>query len=186
MTNYNKVIKGVNGKEEHAWKVLFDSFYVPLCLYATRILRDKQVAGDVVQDTFIRLWESDICFMSGNGMVTYLYRAVANNSLKYLRDRNTEDEHLKEWLEWEDMSEDNFANVVREELYRRLREILNKLPEDRRKIVLMSMEGLKGDEIAAQLGVTIHTVKQQKYRAYKFIRAYLGDHLSWIFIFFFA
>ena len=43
---------------------------------------------------------------------------------------------------------------------------------------MMSMENMSGEEIAQKLGVTIHTVKQQKYRAYKFIKEQLGEH--WI------
>ena len=50
--------------------------------------------------------------------------------------------------------------------------------------MLMSLEGMSGEQIAVRLGVTIHTVKQQKYRAYKFIRANLGKHWSVVLIFF--
>ncbi len=73
------------------------------------------------------------------------------------------------------MSEDYFSSVVREEVLRRLRELIDLLPAERRKIILMSMENKSGEEIATELGVTIHTVKQQKYRAYKFIKEQLGE-----------
>ena len=68
------------------------------------------------------------------------------------------------------MSEENFYSVVREELFRKLRELIDRLPEERKKIMLMSLEGKSGEEIACDLNITIHTVKQQKYRAYKFLR----------------
>ena len=103
-TDFSEVIKGINRKDEKAWKVLFDHFYVPLCHHSLRILRDEQVVADVVQETLIRLWNSNICFDSSRGMVVYLYRAVTNNSLKYLRDRNVEEERLKKWLEEEELS----------------------------------------------------------------------------------
>ena len=73
------------------------------------------------------------------------------------------------------MTEDDFSSVVREEVLRKLRELIDLLPEDRRKIILMGMEGMKGEEIAEKLGISINTVKQQKYRAYKFIKERLGD-----------
>lgn len=49
----------------------------------------------------------------------------------------------------------------------------------------MSLEGKSGEEIACDLNITIHTVKQQKYRAYKFLREQLGQYTSLLFIFFF-
>ena len=117
-------------------------------------------------------------------MTVYLYRAVWNNALKYLRDRNVEEERLKHWFEEEgEMSEENFYSVVREELFRKLRELIDRLPEERKKIMLMSLEGKSGEEIACDLNITIHTVKQQKYRAYKFLREQLGQYTSLLFIF---
>lgn len=184
MTDFKEVLKGINNKDEKAWKVLFDSFYVPLCHHSLRILHDEQVVADVVQETLIHLWNSTVYFENSKGMVAYLYRAVTNNSLKYLRDRNVEDERLKKWREEEEMSDENFSSVVREEVFRKLRDLVNQLPDDRREIMLMSLEGMSGEEIAARLGITIHTVKQQKYRAYKFIRANLGKHWPVVLIFF--
>ena len=99
--------------------------------------------------------------------------------MKYLRDRNTEEARLRLWSEVEqEMSEENFSSVVREEVLRKLRELIDLLPGERRKVILMSMDGMSGEEIAAKLGVTIHTVKQQKYLAYKFIKQELGKY--WI------
>ena len=112
-----------------------------------------------------------------------------------MRDRNVEEERLKHWFEEEgEMSanvpinkfeQENFYSVVREELFRKLRELIDRLPEERKKIMLMSLEGKSGEEIACDLNITIHTVKQQKYRAYKFLREQLGQYTSLLFIFFF-
>ena len=44
-------------KDEKAWKVLFKSFYAPLCHYSSRILADEQVVPDIVQNTLVNLWK---------------------------------------------------------------------------------------------------------------------------------
>ena len=155
-----ELIQGINQKDEKAWKVLFKSFYAPLCHYSSRILADEQVVPDIVQNTLVNLWNSSVRFENGKALTVYLYRAVWNNALKYLRDRNVEEERLKHWL-------------------------IDRLPEERKKIMLMSLEGKSGEEIACDLNITIHTVKQQKYRAYKFLREQLGQYTSLLFIFFF-
>lgn len=186
LSEIQELISGINQKDEKAWKVLFDSFYVPLCNHSLRILKDEQVVADVVQDTLIRLWNSEARFENGKALTVYLYRAVSNNSLKYLRDRNIEEERLRHWQEEEEVSEEDFSSVVREEVFRRLRDLVNQLPADRREIMLMSLEGMSGDEIADRLGISINTVKQQKYRAYKFIRANMGKDWVVVLIFFLA
>ena len=151
---YTKLVYGVNRKDEKAWQELFDSYYESLCHHAARILLDDHVA---------------------KALTVYLYRSVTNNALKYLRDRNTEEARLRLWNEVElEMSEEDFSSVVREEVLRKLRELIDLLPGERRKVILMSMDGMSGEEIAVKLGVTIHTVKQQKYLAYKFIKQELG------------
>lgn len=120
-------------KDEKAWKVLFKSFYAPLCHYSSRILADEQVVPDIVQNTLVNLWNSSVRFENGKALTVYLYRAVWNNALKYLRDRNVEEERLKHWFEEEgEMSEENFYSVVREELFRKLRELIDRLPEERK------------------------------------------------------
>ena len=166
----------VNYKDEKAWKELFDSYYGALCNHCFRIVSEKMTVEDIVQDVFVKLWESNVSFANEQALSAYLYKAVTNNALKYLRDMNAEQEKLREWQETEqNMTEDDFSSVVREEVLRKLRELIDLLPEDRRKIILMGMEGMKGEEIAEKLGISINTVKQQKYRAYKFIKERLGD-----------
>lgn len=166
----------VNSKDEKAWKELFDSYYGALCNHCFRIVSEKMTVEDIVQDVFVKLWESNVSFANEQALSAYLYKAVTNNALKYLRDMNAEQEKLREWQETEqNMTEDDFSSVVREEVLRKLRELIDLLPEDRRKIILMGMEGMKGEDIAEKLGISINTVKQQKYRAYKFIKERLGD-----------
>lgn len=158
---------------------MYDSYYEALCNHCYRIEPERMTVEDIVQEVFIKLWDSVVRFPNESALSAYLYKAVTNNALKYLRDRNAEQEKLREWQEVaENMTEDDFSSVVREEVLRKLRELINLLPEDRRKIVRMSMDGMKGEEIAERLGITINTVKQQKYRAYKFIKERLGD--SWV------
>ena len=176
---YTRLIYGVNRKDEKVWQELFDSYYESLCNHAARILLDDQVTEDIVQEVFVNLWNGTAVFENEKALTVYLYRSVTNNALKYLRDRNTEEARLRLWSEVEqEMSEENFSSVVREEVLRKLRELIDLLPGERRKVILMSMDGMSGEEIAAKLGVTIHTGKQQKYLAYKFIKQELGKY--WI------
>lgn len=174
------LLKKVNRKDEQAWRVFFRSYYDSLFHHALRILEDEKEAEDVVQELFIALWNNGIMLGENDSLSGYLYRAVSNRCLNRIRDQKRMNEHLAKWKEEAEgeASEAEFASAVREEVMRRLLELIELLPEGRKTILKMSMEGKSGEEIARQLGVSITTVKQQKYRAYRFLRDNMGE--SWV------
>ena len=68
------------------------------------------------------------------------------------------------------MSDEQFALTVQEELIRQIYVYIEDLPEERKKIILLSLKGHSGKEIAEILGISIHTVKTQKNRTFKYLR----------------
>lgn len=176
----NELITGINQKNERAWKTFFNSYYDALYRHAYRILGEEKVAEDIVQELFISLWDSAAQLENEKALTVYLYRSVTNRCLNYIRDKNREDLRITRWMnengEEQETGDAEFSSVVLEEVLRRLQELIASLPEGRKKIILMSMEGMSGEAIARQLGISITTVKQQKYRAYSFLRQHLGNH----------
>lgn len=178
------LLKRINRRDEHAWREFFRSYYDSLFRHALRMLEDEKEAEDVVQELFIALWNNGISLGEKDSLSGYLYRAVTNRCLNKIRDQKRMNEHSAKWKEEEDdeASETEFASAVREEVMRRLLELIELLPEGRKAVLKMSMEGMSGEEIARQLGISITTVKQQKYRAYRFLRDNMGE--SWIIAYF--
>ena len=166
MPNQEKFLQGVNSKDPHAWKELYRSFYGALCNHAIGIVSDKTIAEDIVQECFITIWNTSLYFPQVQALTAYLYRSVHNNALKYLRDKTTDDARLQKWYD--------FYQAIEEELIRKLREKIVSLPEQRKTILLLSIDGLSIQEIAEQLNISVNTVKTQKKRAY----AYLKKHLQ--------
>lgn len=167
----NEILRGVNHKDAKAWEKLYASYYAPLCAYVDGIVRNAEAAKDIVQDTLIRIWDSDRKFPDVKELTWYLYRASCNNALYYLRTRNFRRRALQamDVLEAE-MPEEQFALTVQEELVRQLYVYMEDLPEERRKILSLSIQGYSGNEIAALLDISINTVKTQKNRAFKYLR----------------
>lgn len=171
-----EILKGVNEKDLKAWKKLYESYYAALCAYANHILKDPDTAQDVVQDTLIKIWNTDRTFPDIREFTWYLYRAVYNNSLFYLRKKNVQEAACRS-LEIDDceMPDDQFARTVEEELIRQIYVYIEELPEERKKIILLSLKGHSGKEIAGILGISINTVKTQKNRCFKYLRDKLKD-----------
>ena len=157
----NSEIERINKREEKAWKVLFDYYYAPLCCYVEEFLRSKELAEDVVQETLLRLW---LC----RDRTYYLYKAVYNNSISYLRTKHRHVE-LTEVVN-KNWNDEEFAYTVKEELYRRLYAEIQKLPQRRRAIMMMTIEGKSGREIAELLGISVNTVKGAKQKAIETLR----------------
>ena len=92
----------------------------------------------------------------------YLYRSVQNQCLNYIRDKKVEDNYRNKT---EVITEDYFYNaLLEEEIFIRLRQAIDELPEKYRNVINLNLEGLSDKEIAEKLDITIDAVKQQKKR----------------------
>lgn len=103
--------------------------------------------------------------------------ACYNNALIYKRNvQIRKDIEQKIVLETEvEFSDEIFAITVRDELLRQLYCYIKELPDGAREIMELSVLGFSGPEIAEKLGITIHTVKTQKNRSFKYLREKLKD-----------
>lgn len=184
--NIRSFIKGINNKKAEAWKQLYKDYYSPLCSYAMRILDDGEIAMDIVQTVIIKLWENELSFENIAALNVYLYRAVNNNCLKYIRDKNTEDRRLREWAFYaDDLITESLSAVVTEEVIRKLRGVIDRMPPKRREVILLSIENKSNEEIAEMLKISLNTVKKHKKEAYRYIREEVKNDLFLFSILFF-
>lgn len=175
MEESQEFLEGVNLKREKVWKQLYADYYSPLCCYALKILKDREQAMDVVQGVIVRLWEIDVHFDNLPSMRGYLYRAVNHNCLKILRDRSVEEIYVSRTVNEETVFEaDDFAAMVEEEVVRKLRNLIDHMPEKRRQVMLLCLEEKKVEEISIILGISVNTVKKHKKEAYDYIRKILS------------
>lgn len=181
-------LQGLNQRKDSAWKAFYTDYYSALCAYACKFLKISTIAEDVVQETCVKIWEGKNEFRNMQEFTWYVYKSVYMNSMLYLRKRNLH-ERLLQNIEVDEfvMPEEAFVWTVREELIRQLHIYIEELPEEARKIVKLTLEGLSGKEIAEKLNISIHTVKSQKNRSFKFLREKLSGsyYISMLYILFF-
>ena len=147
--------------DEEAFKILYEEFFHALLAIACKYV-ESEVAKDIVQDTFFKLWTTPHKCSATTDLRFYLYRSVQNQCLNYIRNKKVEDRYRDRV---EVVSEDFFYNtVLEEEIFIRLQQAIDELPEKYRKVINLSLEGLSDKEVALRLGISIDAVKQQKKR----------------------
>lgn len=167
---------------------LFDRHYTSLWSFAFHYVKDKDIAEDLVQEAFIQLWDHLKGFDSFAAIRVYLFRNVRNAALDYLRHdkvRNRNRTELNVWLQNE-LREPLERKIIEEEVFGSMYDAIYKLPEQTRKIVLLTLEGVSNPKIAEQLKISVNTLKTLKKRAYQYLRNELGPYrftlLNWIFL----
>lgn len=139
---------------------------------------DSYMAGEMVQTTFIRLWETRDRIDTDKSLISYL-TTIAKNSLFNHYKRQTVEYLYRETMLRDEVMHDAATEEEIEmiSLQRSLYEMIDRLPPGRKRIFLMSRkEELTTREIAEKLGVSVSTVETQLSLAVKFLRTELGKH----------
>lgn len=152
------------------FEAYFRKLYLPLGMYALRLVDDVDVAEDMVQDAFVKVWQ----YIEDGGEIenfpSFIYRLVRNACLSYLRNR------------YETVSESEIPEAGEEEIDTSIRDAriwraIDDLPRKCREVFLMSKrDGLTNEEIAEEMGISIKTVKNQMTKAYGRLREALSDN----------
>lgn len=174
------IIKGNKKK----FALLFKLYYSALCSYGYGFVQDPQISEDLVQESFIRLWELRKDFTTINQFKGYLYTSVKNKSLNWIKHQKIADKH-SEQIGYEHYKDQYFeSHIIEEETFNLLYQEIQSLPESAKKIMLLVLNGLKNTEIAETLEISVNTVKTQKKIAYARIKKKLGPKFTLILHFF--
>lgn len=162
-------------RDVKTFRKLFDDFYISLCIFGERYVEDAECAADLVQDCFVRLWQRREDFEYLHQLKSFLYTSVKNSALNELEHRKVKLGYAGKILE---RSEESFFrdHVVEEEAYRILKQSIERLPEQTRKVMLLALEGKENGEIAEALSLAPGTVHTHKKIAYKRLREELKDY----------
>ncbi|WP_084399578.1 RNA polymerase sigma-70 factor [Pseudotamlana agarivorans] len=165
-----------------AYKNVFDSLYTSLCVFAKSYVNDIDIAKDLVQDVFIKVWEDKIEFKNELAIKSYLYTSVKNKALDFLKSRRFKATDHMTVVEIDNLNKESFylKEVVIEEASTRIEEAINTLPNKCAQIIRLSIKEFTNVEIADQLGISVNTVKAQKKIAYKRLRPLLKNYFVFI------
>lgn len=139
---------------------------------------DLDEAKGLVHEVFVSVWEKFDSLPADINYNSYLYTAVRNRSLNYIR--NKKKNVMLENVAEQDLMIEN-EPMVAAELEREIEMAIQCLPEKCRQVFeLNRMEGLKYAQIAEKLGISIKTVEAQMSKALSVLREHLKEFLSLI------
>jgi len=165
------------------FKSLYLEYYKKLCFHAYKITKRNDIAEEVVQDVFVKIWEKrENLDLSGN-ISSYLYRAVLNESLNFLKKQKSTayDENSIQNLK----SHSNFheMEINQSEMRKEIRKAIKKLPDKTRRVFIMSRKlEFSYQEIANRLDISTKGVEYHICKALKLLREDLDPTLFLFFL----
>lgn len=165
---------------------LFRKYFPRLQAFARVIIKDNEVAKDMVQDAFIKAWEARHG-IEQKTFENYLFTLVRNRCLNYLRDQATagrKKQDLSELAKFEEIYRIDFVRdepylIFEAELKEKLNAAIDLLPPRCKEVFIMSrFEGMKNREIAEELGINIKNVERHISSGLKFLKNHFADQLS--------
>jgi RNA polymerase sigma-70 factor (ECF subfamily) len=159
--------------DEKAFEALYLRYSAEIFNYALKLLGNRDLAEDVLEETFIRLFQSNL---SETGKLkNWLYRVATNLSYKSMRKRKYEIETSETTLEHLKRSPPDDRIILNIQV----RGTLMKIPEKQRTVVVLKFyQGMKYREIADLLGCPLGTVKTRMHEGLKKLRSILRRDLS--------
>lgn len=178
----------LSNDDDRAYQHLYRNYFPALKSFASYYVVDDEVAVDLIQDVFVGLLGSKTPFANLNDVKFYLYSALKNRCISYIRKQKIRDKYISE-IQNTALEEDIlfFDRVLEEDVYSRLMTAIRQLPPQCSKVMLLTMEGCKVSEIATRLGISVETVKDHKHSGKKKLFLLLKDiSLQTIVLFLFA
>ena len=177
LTKLNEILllKRIKKGDDKAFETIFREYYSALCFYAKKFTLQADIAEEIVQNIFFKLWEMRVELKIHTSLKSYLFKSVHNNSIKYLNSKKFEEDYRK-------FNEEIILNkrdyLPDFDLSEKINKSIEELPPQCRKIFILNRyENLKHKEIAKKLGIAEKTVEVQIRRANMALRKKLQEYL---------
>ncbi|MCK0131312.1 RNA polymerase sigma-70 factor [Flavobacteriaceae bacterium F08102] len=179
-----ELLKQIELNNSNAFKLLHDKYASNMFLYAFKVLKDKQVSEDIIQNIFIDFW-SKRNNNNVDNIKSYFFRAVKYQIFNHFRNHKLSTEDITR-LNLIDISINASKRMEYQELEEIIHNSINKLPKRCKEIFELSrFEQKSNKEIAEELGISVQGVKNQISKALKHIRKDLqkDEHLFYFLCF---
>ncbi len=176
--NKVSVHKNLRTGDEKTIKYLFEELSPRSVVFAQSMVRDMDVAKDIVQNTFTKIWSSNLSFDSTYHFRTYLYNSIKNAAINHIE---REKKHVRDVVDLPQATIEK--NIIETEIEAEIYRQINMLSPARKDVIMNRLQGMTIEDIALKLGVSKATVKTHLILAKRDLKTKLKD--IYIFLIFF-
>lgn len=176
--NESLLVSELKSHNEKAFRKLFDIYNQDIYGYSISLLKNKELAEENVQEVFLKVWLHRETLDTDKSFKAYLFTIARNQAFNFLS-KAANDIVLKEEIFYQSQkSYDHGDYSIREDDCRKLKsEAIKQLPPKRKQIFKMSRkQGKSYEEISAELGISVNTVKNQMSKALESLRIFFQAH----------
>ncbi|MBE0650590.1 MAG: RNA polymerase sigma-70 factor [Bacteroidales bacterium] len=171
------LLKSIKRGDIKSYEFLFRLHYEPLLSYSITITKSEADSEEVIQDLFYKIWKDRKNLNIKHSISSYLYQSVFHNSLQVLKRGKLNEKYIQYSLNQPHQDIDPVEILKYEELNRAFFQLMEELPEKRRLIFKMNrIQGLKYQEIADELSISLKTVEKNMTLALQYFRENLEDY----------
>lgn len=164
------LMEAVSKGDERAFEIIMNRYKNPITNYIHRIIRERERARDLAQETFLKVFRFAPRYRPGASFSTWLYRIATNVSIEELRRKKRRSTRFIEFgrAESQELAMSNAPEtgpgpgkrLLREEIGAKVRIALHSLPQKYRfPVVLRDIQGLSYQEVAQVTRLPLNTVK---------------------------
>ncbi|WP_455967284.1 RNA polymerase sigma-70 factor [Bacteroides fluxus] len=176
-----------NLKIQKSFSDIYSIYYMKMLRFSRTYVSTKEDAENIVQDTFLYLWEHLELLEEIEHPDAFLFTLIKNRCLNFLKHQSyiqaktcplKADEELESQLNLYALQQFDEAVSSISEVEELLKQTMQKLPERCREIFLLSrIEGLKYKEIAERLDISVNTVENQISIALRKLKSELKEYI---------
>ena len=167
-------------KLEFMFTELFRQHEHKLYTLALRLTKSDQLAKDIIQEVFLKLWDQRAIIHTIQNMEAWLYRVTENKIIDFLR-KASADNRLKQliWDHVQQIVNESEQYLAAKEYNQIIQKAIEQLPPQRKLIYQLNKEnGMNYREIADELQISKHTVKNQLSTAIQSVRNFLSRNMK--------
>jgi len=176
-------LKQLKAGEIPAFECIYKLKSKEVYYFALGILKNTDTAEEILQETFIRLWEKRNTINPDHDISSFLFSIAHHLSIDKFRKDFRQQEKLKMIQELSESNNSTEDDIRLSDLNQALEKAIEKLPPKRKLVFTLSrMEGRDNDEISKKLNISKNTVENQIVEALKFIRKELRHFRYFFFL----
>ncbi len=171
------LLEKISQGDEYAFRQIFDLYKTKIYTFIVNFTHSKADAEEILQDTFLTLWQNRYTLTDIDHPRNYIYTVVRNKTYHYLKQASKSEKMLREI--WANVKQD--CNQTEDTLHfhesnKLIQDALRMLSDQKQRIFRMSRyDGLSHEQIAAETGLSKSRVKNIIVEVLKFIKVYLAQ-----------